>query len=257
MMTRSSILLLAGIIALAGCAVSAPPPQPVTPSGPETVLVTQPAEVPTYSNVNPPKGAAGVTLWGPVEKLPSPPTAVTTGHGEVNITIDSASIPGNVAARGGLGTIVLGYSFPTPVRAAQYRMRFDLRVTQAFGIAQVVAYFNLRDRVSGKHLWLGQVAFDTRCNYSGGNYIEAGTGTPIRTSAAPYSSCFLFSGWRSFSFIVGPAQIAAAVAGLPMSQQASDYELTHTNINPETASGSGNAARIDLGIRGWQISTQP
>lgn len=255
------------LILLAGCVTGAPPP-PTAPSGPETRLAVQGATVPAYSNANPPKGTVGATLWGPVEKLPAPPTAASSANGVLDIVIDSASIPGNVKARNGLGTIVLGYSLPAFRQAAWYRQRYQLRVPRAdhgpASVAQVVAYFNLHDRASRTNLWLGQIAFDTRCGKGGDVGWDAGTNTPYYNVLAANFSCTPFTGWRSMSFDVGPAQITAAVAALKarypalkLSADPGDYALTHANINPEIAVRPGESARIDVGITRWQLSTQP
>lgn len=255
------------LIALAGCVVTGAPP-PVVPVGPQTVLAVQPAEVPAFSNVNPPSGTVGATLWGPVEKLPAPPTAVSSSAGILDIVIDSASIPGNVKARAGLGTIVLGWSPVAWVKAAGFRASYDLRVTRADhssgAVAQVVAYLNLRDVANKASLWLGQIFFDTRCDKGGDVGWDAGTNTPMFNVVAPNFSCRTFGDWRSVSFAVGPAQIAAAASALRarypalrLSSDLGDYELTHGNVNPEVAVKPGESARIDAGIKGWRITTQP
>lgn len=255
------------LILLAGCVTGAPPP-PTVPSGPETLLAAQGSTVPAFSNANPPKGTVGATLWGPVEKLPAPPTAATSAGGVLEIVIDSGSIPGNVKARNGLGTIVLGYSLPAFRQAVWYRQTYQLRVTRAdhgpTSVAQVVAYFNLHDRVNRANLWLGQIAFDTRCDKGGDVGWDAGTNTPYYNVLAATFSCAPFTGWRSMSFDVGPAQITAAATALrarypalKLSTNPADYALTHANINPELAVKPGEAARIDVGITRWQLSTNP
>lgn len=260
---RASLALLL----LAGCVTGTPQP-PTVPSGQKTALAVQGATVPAYSNVNPPKGEIGATLWGPVEKLPAPPTAATSAGGILNIVIDSASIPGNVKARNGLGTIVLGYSLPALRSAAWYEQRYQFRVTRAdhgpASVAQVVGYLNLHDRTSRTNLWLGQIAFDTRCAKGGDVGWDAGTNTPMFNVVAANFSCATFADWRQMTFAVGPAQITAAVAALrakypalKLSTNPSDYSLTHSNVNPELAVRPGEAARIDVGIKGWQLATQP
>jgi hypothetical protein len=262
---RVSAAVLA-LILLAGC--SAPPAAPVVPSGPETVLAVQPATVPAFSNANPPRGTIGATLWGPVETLPAPPSGVTSAGGVVDIVIDSASIPGNVAARSGLGTIVLGYSLPALRQATWYKQSYQLRVPRAdhspLGVAQVVAYFNLHDRTSRTNLWLGQIAYDTRCIAAGGAKWDPGTDTPLYNVRAQGIACAPFGEWRQMTFAVGPAQIVAAVTAIQqrfpasrLSDNPADYSLTHANINPETATRPGESARIDVGIRDWKLSTQP
>ena len=260
---RASLALLL----LAGCVTGTPQP-PTVPSGQKTALAVQGATVPAYSNVNPPKGEIGATLWGPVEKLPAPPTAATSAGGILNIVIDSASIPGNVKARNGLGTIVLGYSLPAFRQAVWYRQSYQLRVPRAdhgpASVAQVVAYFNLHDRTSRTNLWLGQVAFDSRCGSGGHVGWDAGTKTHVVNVVAPNFSCTTFGGWRAMTFDVGPAQITAAATALrarfpalKLSTNPADYALTHANINPELAVKPSEAARIDVGITRWQLSTNP
>lgn len=264
---RAAIAASLALIVLAGCVVTGAPP-PAVPSGPETVLAVQPAVVPAFSNVNPPKGVVGATLWGPVETLPAPPTAATSAGGALHIVIDSASIPGNVLARNGLGTIVLGYSLPAFRPAAWYRQSYQLRVPRAdhgpVSVAQVVAYFNLHDRVNRTNLWLGQIAFDTRCGKGGDVGWDSLTNSPMFNVVASNFSCTTFSGWRAMTFDVGPAQITAAATALrarypalKLSADPADYSLSHANINPELAVKPGEAARIDVGIRKWRISTQP
>lgn len=255
-------LILAAAFFLAGCVTGAP--APITPPLSGTVLIEQPATVLTYSNANPPKGQAGATLWGPVEKLPALPTNATSGDGVLSIVIDSASIPGNIAAKNRLGTIVLGWSPAAWVRADQFRMSYDLRVTRADhspgAVAQVVAYLNLHDNVNRTSLWLGQIAHDSRCGRTGDAGWDAGTNTPRYSVVAPNVACTLF-GWRSFSFTVGQAQIAAAAAALrsrypalKLSGDIRDYALTHANVNPEIAVPVGERARIDLDIAKWRVA---
>lgn len=251
---------------LAFCAP--PPPTATYPGGPETVIAVQPATVPIYNDTSPPRGVVGATLWGPVERLPSLPTNATSSNGELAIVIDSASIPGNIAARNGLGSLVMGYSLPTFRAATWYRQTYQLRVTRAghgpASVAQVVAYFNVLDRVNHTSLWLGQIAFDTRCSKGGDIGWDAGTNAPMRNILAAGFSCQPSGDWRSMSFDIGPTQITAAAAALrakyPMlklSSNPGDYSLTHANINPEIAVPAAAAARIDVGVRAWRVVTQP
>lgn len=237
--------------------IQSPQPQPSAPLPIETVLTGQTPTVQTYSNVSPSKGTLGVTLWGPVEKLPCPPTGVTSAGGVLDIVIDAGSIPGNMAARNGLGSIVMGYSFKTPIQAPQYRVSYDLRTTRAVGIAQVVAYLNLHDKLSNTSLWIGQIAFDSRPGKQGDVMWDQGTNTPLFTTVSPNIALPTFD-WRRFSFMVGQAELANAVnqlkakfPGLKLSSNLGDYELTHTNVNPEI---SGAGSRIEVGIRNWRVS---
>lgn len=237
-----------------------PAPQP-QPDRVETVLVRQPQTVPAYNNVNPPKDTAGVTLWGAYEKLPSLPTNATSRDGVLDIVVDSASIPRNVASRYGLGSVVLGYSFAVPVNFAQYRYSYDIRVPRANyangSVAQVVGYFNFFDRINRQNMWLGHIVFDTRCDAGTLVKWDQGTNTPVVNTRVPNFSCSPYGDWRSMSVTIGPQQIAWAAQQLRskyptlmLSSEPSHYSLTHINLNPETAAG---AARIDVGVRSWQL----
>jgi len=264
-------LVLFALLALSAC--SAPPPvaamgDPPPPVAPETVRASQPAVVPTYNNVSPPRGAVGVTLWGPVERLPSPPTDATSAGGVLAIVIDSASIPGNVAAKNGLGTIAMGWSPVAWIQATWFKQAYRLRVPRADaysgGVAQVVTYFNFRDRVNSASLWMGQVIYDTRCDKGGDIGWDQGTNTPMFNVVAAGFSCTPYGAWRDVSFNVGPEQLKAAASALRarfptlrLSSNPADYSLTHANINPETATKLGGPARIDVGVSGWKLSTQP
>lgn len=248
---------------LTACSSSPPPTPPPQPTPPpitqEVSLVTQPATVPVFNNSNPPKGTIGVTLWGSHEKLPSLPSNATSANGKLDIVIDGRSIPQDVAERNGLGTIVMGYTFKVPVQAVQYNYSYTLNVSRTLGIAQVVGYFNFHDKVNNTSLWYGQMAFDTRCGIAVGPMWDQGTNTAIFQVKAPNFACSPFSP-RLVSFKVGPAEMANAVQmlrlkfpSLKLSPNMSDYELTHTNVNPEI---SGVTSRIDVGIQNWQISKQ-
>lgn len=242
-----------------------PTPQPPAPTSlpgkVETLLVRQPLTVPVYSNVNPPRDTVGATLWGGIEKLPSPPTNATSKDGVLEIVIDSASIPANVAARYGLGSLVLGYSFPAPVAYTQYRYSYDIRVPRAEvnggSVAQVVGYLNFHDRVNKRNMWLGHIVFDTRCDAGTLVKWDQGTNTPVVNTRVPNFSCRTFGDWRSISVTIGPDQIAWAAQqlrskypALMLSSNPADFLLTHVNLNPETAAGT---ARIDVGVRNWQL----
>jgi len=250
------------VLVLASCSSPQPAPYVPQPSPPQpttTTLFKQPAVVPTYSNVNPPKDTMGATLWGPVEKLPSPPTNATSTNGTLNIVIDNPSIRGNVAARGGLGTIVLGYTFKVPVTGNQFSTSYSLQVPRAMnGIAQVVTYFNLHDKANNSNLWIGQIIFDTRCNKTGDASWDGNTKTPIYNVLAPNFTCSTFNDWRQVTFRVGASEIQAAAAAVKslakLSPNIGDYVLMHSNINPEAV---GATTRIDVGITNWQVGKSP
>jgi hypothetical protein len=169
------------------------------------VLVRQPADVTdarsiSYVDKNPPRGVAGVTLWGshyplqPTEDLTlgndtgfSPPaprrncqvsvdpatpgaTAIQACGREIGFNIHSASIAANLSGRFDLGTIVLGADLAVPARPfasgkkANYSFVAKIpRSRQANrGVSQAVAYYNLRDRIHKQGFWFGMVLFDSR-----------------------------------------------------------------------------------------------
>ena len=254
--------MIVGFAALGGCS-----PPVAAPAVPETLLFSQPASMPAYSNMNPPKGTPGITLWGSVEKFPCPPTAASSGMGEAHIVIDSASIPGNVKERNGLGSVVLGYSLQAWRKALAFRCTYDLKVTRVEhgpkSVAQVVAYFNFRDTRNNLNLWMGQLAWDSRFGKGGEAGWDAGTNTPFFIVASSGIGYQTYSEWRSFSFRVGSTEIANAARALrarysqlSMSSDMADYSLTHFNINPEIYAASGENARIDTSIRNWRIYQQ-
>lgn len=259
-MNSNMILFLVFLpFVLLGCSSSTaqPPyqPQPSPPQPTTMILFKQPAIVPAYSNMSPPKDTMGVTLWGPFEKLPSMPTNASSGNGVLDIVIDNASIPRDVQNRGGMGTIVLGYSFKVPVQGSLFMSNYRLRVPRANGIAQVVNYYNFHDKVNKTSVWIGQIVFDTRCDKQGDALWDSGTATPIYNVRYSNFTCSTFNDWRTMSFSVGGYEIAAAASALKnyakLSPNIGDYELMHVNINPEAV---GANARIDVGIQSWQVS---
>jgi hypothetical protein len=260
-MKRRSIIF--GFAALGGCSSPAATPNSV-PEVRFSQIFLQPPTLPTYNNVLPPKNEAGITLWGPIEKFPCPPTSAISGMGEAHIVIDSASIPGNIAARNGLGSVVFNYSFQPWIKADSFRITYDLKVTRAEysanSVAQVVAYFNLLDQHSNTSLWMGQLAWDSRPGKGGDVSWDAGTNTPLYISTAPGLTALPYTEWKSFYFQLGAAEITGASAALrarypklALSSNIRDYALTHCNINPEIAVASGENARIDASIRNWQV----
>jgi len=169
------------------------------------VLVSQPTDVTdarsiSYVDSNPPRGAAGVTLWGAHYQLqptedrtlandtgfappaprrncqlsvaPASPgaTAIQACGGEIGINIHSASIAANLRDRFDLGTIVLGADLAAPARpfasGRKAKYSFVAKIPRSRqsnrGVSQAVAYYNLRDRVHKQSFWFGMVLFDSR-----------------------------------------------------------------------------------------------
>lgn len=300
----------------------------VVPAASAQVLLRQPTEVTdarsiSYVNKNPPRGSAGVTLWGSHYQLQptedhtlasdtgfSPPapqgnyqlsvdpdspgaTAIQAYGGEIGINIHSASIAANLPDRFNLGTIVLGANLATLARPfasgkkAKYSFAAKIpRSRQANrGVSQVVAYYNLRDRVHKQGFWFGMVVFDSRgWFYQRSEGFERamwdkGTNQPIVHATAGHSITLLDRGspttafgWRSFSdrrlfaFVIGAPQVRAAVAmmksrypelAMKFSDDAADYEIGHINLNPEVHVPPGSFAQIGMSVVDWQLEIVP
>lgn len=277
----------------------------------------------SYVNTVPPKGAVGVTLWGSHYQLEpsqdqtlslytgfSPPaptaayqvsvapnqqgaTAIQAQGGEVGININSASIAANLSSRFDLGTVVLGVNLARPAqpfavgKKAKYSFVLSIpRAEQAnAGVAQVVAYYSLRDRVHNQSFWFGMVLFDTRGWYfqSGRGFEEVlwdqGTNQPIVHATAGHSSNLLdrdyptsafvgtpFSERRAFAFVIGAAQVGAALSMMKtrypelagrFSDDPKNYEIRHINLNPETHTPPGSFAQIGLSVIDWRLEIVP
>ena len=292
------------------------------------VLVRQPTDVTdarsiSYVDKSPPRGTAGVTLWGPHYQLQptddqtlgsdtgfSPPaprrnyqvsvaptspgaTAIQAYGGEIGINIHSASIAANLAGRFDLGTVVLGVNLPTPARpfAAGKKAKYSFaakipRSRQSNrGVSQVVAYYNLRDRVRKQGFWFGMVVFDSRGWFNqrsqGFEYVmwDKGTNQPIVHATAAHSSNLLDHGyatagfgWRPFpdrrfyAFVIGAPQVRAAIAMMKsrypelaarFSDDPADYEIRHINLNPEIYAPEGSYAQIGMSVTEWQLEIVP
>ncbi len=257
----------------------------------------------TYNHRSAPAGTLGIILWGGQEKLgpsgylnqltpytgltvqaplnlhqmvvnPGWPggTGVQTMGGRIGINIHSQSIAQNMAARGGLGTVVLGYNFKAadrikPFTRLQNKLRyfFEMKVPRSYvlgqGVTQVVAYFNFVDVVHNQAIWYGFNAFDSRglahLSTVGPESVmwDLGTNLPIVHSTFGYSHNFgttdfgsqsflwwTFGGFRPFSMTVSGSQLANAIRSIKLrypalanrlSDNPADYELRHFNFNPE------------------------
>jgi len=292
------------------------------------VLVRQPADVSnvrsiSYVDKSPPRGTAGVTLWGGHYRLqptedqtlandtgfappaprgnyqvsvdPASPgaTAVQAYDGEIGLNIHSASIAANLAGRFDLGTIVLGADLATPARpfasGRKAKYSFVAKIPRSRqsnrGVSQVVAYYNLRDRVHRQSFWFGMVLFDSRglSNQRNQGFEHAmwdkGTNQPIVQATAAHATTLLDGGYpttafvgrpfpdaRSYAFVIGAPQVRAAIAMMKsrypelaarFSDDPADYEIRHINLNPEVYAPEGSFAQIGMSVTGWQLEIVP
>lgn len=162
-------------------------------------------------------------------------------------------------------------------------MAFDMQVPTADRAGgsevYVCAYFLLRDQKTGRHFWLGASLFDLRGAAKFPDLVhfddwEGGTNLPILFTAlndhsawlhpGPGSQCFQdqpFAGYRHFEFRVGSAELRTAVQAMKrrwpklaeMSEEPSDYQLTHFNINPEVYAPQGSRGRLGLALRDIRV----
>ena len=276
-----------------------------------------------YVDAAPPRGTVGVTLWGPHYRLqptedqtlgndtgfsppaprrnhqlsvaPSTPgaTAIQAAGGEIGINIHSASIAANLAGRFDLGTIVLGTDLPAPARPfasgrkAKYSFVAKIPGSRQSnrGVSQVVAYYNLRDRMHRSGFWFGMVLFDSRgWSYQRSEGLEhalwdKGTGQPIVQATAAHANTLLDRGYsttafgwqpfahaRPYAFVIGAPQVRAAIAMMKArypqlvprySDDPADYEIGHLNLNPEVHAPPGSFAQIGLSVVDWQLEIVP
>ena len=153
----------------------------------------------SYVNASPPRGTVGVTLWGShsqlrptdrtgpsgttpgsrrrlpdaITSLRRPDVARSHGHqaygGEIGINIHSASIATNWSA-GSTSAPSSGRQPATPAQpfasGKKAKYSFAAKIPRSRqtdrGVSQVVAYYNLRDRVHKREFWFGMVLFDSR-----------------------------------------------------------------------------------------------
>lgn len=215
-------------------------------------------------------------------------TAVQLRGTEIGIWIDSDHPR---PERGSLLPVCPAYwwwdveSAPRPFRAAgsQLAFAFDLRVptAQRDGEAEVYicAYFLLRDRRSGRQFWLGATLFDPRGEDHFPDTVhrdnwEAGTGLPILFTAlnarsrwlcpGPDSAHFTaapFIGYRPFELRVSASQLRYVIQAIKdrwpdhagMSDDPSDYQLVHWNVNPEVYAPAGSRGRLGLSLRAIRV----
>jgi len=277
----------------------------------------------SYVDKNPARGTVGVTLWGSHYQLQptedqtlendtgfAPPaprrnyqvsvaptlpgaTAIQAYGGEIGINIHSASIAANLAGRFDLGTVVLGANLPTPAQpfasGKKAKYSFAAKIPRSRqsnrGVSQVVAYYNLRDRVHKQGFWFGMVVFDSRGWFNqrrqGFEHVmwDEGTNQPIVHATAGHSSNLLdraystsafdgypFSERRAYAFVIGAPQLGAAISMMKarypqLSSKFSDdpahYEILHINLNPETYTPRGSFAQIGVSVVDWQLEIVP
>lgn len=172
--------------------------------------------------------------------------------------------------------------FQQPDRQLAFSFDMQVPTAQRQGKAEVYvcAYFLLRDQQSGQALWLGASLFDLRSvdRFPDTVHVdnwEAGTGLPILFTAlnersawlhpAPGSAFFAdstFAEYRHFEFRVSAAELAAAVRAMKnrwpkfanVSDDASEYQLTHFNVNPEVYAPEGSRGRLGLALRNIRVA---
>jgi hypothetical protein len=143
----------------------------------------------------------------------------------------------------------------------------------------VCAYFLLRDQRSGRQFWLGASLFDPRGAARFPDTVhfddwEGGTQLPILYTALNDRSAWLhpgpgsahfadqpFSPYRHFDFRVGSQELLTAVKAMKrrwpklaeVSEEPSDFQLTHFNVNPEVYSPNGSRGRLGLALRNIRL----
>jgi hypothetical protein len=276
-----------------------------------------------YVNRVPTKGTVGVTLWGSHYQLQptsdetlkhytgfSPPdpqsnyqvsvasdrpgaTAIQAHGGEIGINIDSTSIAANLADRFDLGTIVMGADLPTPARpfssGKNAKYTFVAAIPSSHqtnqGVSQVVAYYNLRDRVHNHAFWFGMVVLDSRGwvqqSSRGLEQVmwDRGTRQPIVHATAAHSTRLLdrryptaafgwapFADRRAYAFVIGAPQLAVAISMMKskypelaakFSSDPADYEIRHINLNPEIYAPQGSTGQVGLCVSDWRLEIVP
>jgi hypothetical protein len=215
-------------------------------------------------------------------------TAVQVRGREIGIWIDSDHPR---PERGALLPVCPGYWWwnrsraPWPFRQTDRELSFsfDLKVPTAErqGKAEVYicAHFLFGDQRSKRQFWFGASLFDLRSEDRFPDIVhvdnwEGGTGLPIlfcalnRRSAwlhpGPNSAHFAdrtFNEYRRFDFRVGPTELRVAIAAMKkrlprlaeVSDEPSDYQLLHFNVNPEVYAPDGSRGRLGLALRDIRV----
>jgi hypothetical protein len=216
-------------------------------------------------------------------------TAVQVRGQEIGIWIDSDHPR---PQQGALLPVCPGYWWwrqsraPSPFSETgrELSFSFDLKVptAQRQGNAEVYicAHFQFLDRRSKRQFWFGASLFDLRGADRFRDVVhvdnwEGGTGLPILFAALDRRSKWLYPGpgsaefadrpfndYRRFDFRVGPAELRTAVAAmrkrLPkmadiISDNPSDYQLMHFNVNPEVYAPEGSRGRLGLALRDIRV----
>lgn len=170
---------------------------------------------------------------------------------------------------------------PWPFREADRELSFsfDLKVptAQRQGKAEVyvTANFLFGDRRTKRQFWFAATLFDLRSEDRFPDIVhvdnwEGGTGLPILFSALNRRSAWLhpgpgsaqftdrpFSDYRRFDFRVGPTELRAAIAAMrkhfprlaDASEDPSQYQLVHFNLNPEVYAPADSRGRLGLALR--------
>lgn len=206
-------------------------------------------------------------------------TGVQVVGDELGISLQSWSLKKDLAARGRLGTIVLGANFKKiyPFRSpyGYLETSFDLKVPSVFtrkdGVAQVVAYYNFTDNKNKRAIWYGLSVFDNRGPSPDVVSWDAGTKTAIVSSSAGVLSelqCVIshelmrrkFNYYLAFHHSISGWQMRNAISLLnkkypgKYSENLEDYSVAHANLNPEIYVPEGSYAHIGLGVRNWEVA---
>ncbi|MHB0956793.1 MAG: hypothetical protein ACYC0X_12720 [Pirellulaceae bacterium] len=235
-----------------------------------------------------PAGSESRSLYQRGPRQAAEGTAVQLRGTEIGIWVDSDHPrPG----QGALIPVCPAYwwwdvkTAPRPFQDPRHQLSFalDMQVPTAEreGEAEVYicAYFLLRDPRSGRQFWLGATLFDPRGAARFPDLVhfddwEGGTRLPILFTAlndhsawlhpAPGSAHFAhepFTSYRRFEFRVGSQELLTAVHAMKgrwpdwaeASEDPSDYQLTHFNVNPEVYAPAGSRGRLGLALRDIHI----
>ncbi len=214
-------------------------------------------------------------------------TAIQAYGDTVGINIETFSNKKNLASRNNLGTIVLAGNFPKVSPALiqkRIKFSFDMAVPTAvmFGGAttQVSTHLSFRDAFSKQSFWFGVTVYDKmraagntlvfydKNTSSGGLNVNMGSTAGVVDFSLPTASYSAspYSDWRSYQYVIGATQIAAAArvmntrrptgsSQIIFSEDPEHYTCSHANINPEICVPPGifSYAQIGCKVRNWRV----
>lgn len=202
-------------------------------------------------------------------------TGVQIAGGTIGINIEAWSNWANIQKNMRKGTIVMAYNFESvPVKDKTFVYSLDMAVPsmKSFnrGVAQVVAWYSIRDRKNKKSFWLGVNLADSRESQRFHESVSLDEGTKsymvssgIDRSRSVYDfgnfSSTNFSDFRHYEIKVSNHRILEAVAklnekNLGFSQDINDYTLGHINLNPELRVWSWkDYAQIGIKVKNWKL----